>query len=108
MEFEIPSFLRNRILNIVVFVAVFLLFFGLMTQFSWDGITTFYIAAVTFGLCGLPTTFAGVSIWAGACKIFHFSEAVSYWGAAVVLVVCFTIQWSFLVACAGRRDDPDA
>ena len=69
---DIFSLFKSRALSIVVLVAGFLLFFGVMTQFSWDGITTFYIAAFTLGLCGLPTTFAGVVIWVGGCRALHF------------------------------------
>jgi hypothetical protein len=102
---DISSLFKSRALSIVVLVAGFLLFFGVMTQFSWDGITTFYIAAFTLGLCGLPTTFAGVVVWAAAGKLLHLSDTATYWGGVVVMAVCFVLQWSFLAASAQRRGD---
>jgi hypothetical protein len=102
---DISILFKSRALSIVVLVAGFLLFFGVMTQFSWDGITTFYIAAFTLGLCGLPTTFAGVVVWVGGCRALHFSDAVTYWGAVIVIAACFVLQWSYLAARAQRSVD---
>ena len=98
-------FLRNRALNIAVLVAGFLLFFGVMTQFSWDGMTTFYIAAFTLGLCGLPTTFAGVVVWVGAARALHISDSVTYWVGVIVIAVCFVLQWWYLIMAAQRSSD---
>jgi hypothetical protein len=102
---DILRLFKSRVLSIVVLVAGFALFFGVMTQFSWDAITTCYIAAFTLGLCGLPTTFAGVVIWVAVGKLLHLSDATIYWGAVVVMAACFVSQWSYCAAKAGRSDD---
>jgi hypothetical protein len=86
-------------------VTGFLLFFGVMTVCSWDGMTTFYVAMFTLGVCGLPSTLVGVVIWGYAGKLFHVPEATSYWVSVVVIAACFVGQWLYWAAKARQADD---
>jgi hypothetical protein len=99
------SLLTRRVFSLFVLVAGFLLFFGVMTQFSWDGLTTFYITAFTLGLCGLPTTFAGVVIWVSACKLLRFPDTPIYWGGVIVIGACYVLHWLYIAFRTQQSDD---
>jgi hypothetical protein len=98
------SFLNRRALGILVLVAGFLLFFGVMTQCAWDGITAFWVAAFTLGLCGLPATLIGLFISGSICKLLRVPEATTYWIEVIVIAGCFVLQWLYI---AGRTQPSD-
>jgi hypothetical protein len=102
MHMRFPRFLYNRVLSVIVLIVGFLLFFGLMTLFAWDGITTGYVAFFTLGLLGLPTTLIGLSAWAVVGKALGVSEPTWYGVSAVVIALCFILQWTFIAVKSGQ------
>ena len=98
------SLFNRRTFAILVLIAGFLLFFGVMTQCSWDGITTFYVAMFTLGLCGLPTTLIGLFISGSVCKLLRVPEPTIYWIEVIVIAACFVLQCLYL---AGRTQPSD-
>ncbi|MGA2138986.1 MAG: hypothetical protein ABSH14_09020 [Verrucomicrobiia bacterium] len=97
-------FFSRRVFGILVLIAGFLLFFGVMTQCSWDGITTFYVAMFTLGLCGLPTTLIGLFISGSVCKLLRVPEATTYWIEVIAIAACFVLQCLYI---AGRTQPSD-
>ena len=96
---------NRRALGILALVAGFSLFFMVMSQCSWDGITTFYVAMFTLGLCGLPTTLIGFFISGSVCKLLRVPEATTYWIEVIVIAVCFVLQWLYFAGRTQRSDD---
>jgi len=99
------SLFNRRAFGILVLIAGFLLFFGVMTQCSWDGITTFYVAMFTLGLCGLPTTLIGLFISGSVCKLLRVPQATTYWIEVIVIAACFVLQWLYFTVRTQQSDD---
>ena len=98
------SLFNRRTFAILVLIAGFSLFFVVMTQCAWEGITAFWVAAFTIGLCGLPTTLIGLFISGSVCKLLRVPEAATYWIEVIVIAACFVLQWLYI---AGRTQPGD-
>jgi hypothetical protein len=101
---NVACLFSRRAVGILVLVAGFSLFFVVMTQCAWEGITAFWVAAFTLGLCGLPSTLLGFFISGSICKLLRVPEATTYWIEVVVIAVCFVLQWLYVF---GRTQPSD-
>ena len=99
------SLFNRRAFAILVLTAGFSLFFAVMTQCAWEGITTFWVAAFTLGLCGLPTTLIGLFISGSVCKLLRVPEATTYWIEVIVIAACFILQWWYFAVRPQPSDD---